>query len=213
MSRSTTAAAVLTASLAVASAAPSVANAAETQWKLDPDHSQVGFRVRHMMVSWARGHFEKFQGTLVLDEAAPERARIDVTIDAASVNTNVAKRDEHLRSTDFFDVTRFPTLTFKSKRVEARGDGRLDVLGDLTIRGVTKPVTLEVSDFGAPRKDPWGGTRRGATATARINRKDFGLVWNGVVEGGGVLVGDEVLLQLEIELIKVEAPAKGGSKT
>jgi polyisoprenoid-binding protein YceI len=190
------------ASLAAATLLPSAALAGGTTWTLDADHSQVGFRVRHMMVSWTQGRFQKFQGTVAYDDAQPELARFDITIDASSVDTNLAKRDEHLRSADFFDTAKHPTLTFKSRKVERAGEGKLKVAGDLTIRGVTRPVVLDVADIGPARNDPWGGTRRGATATTRISRKDFGLLWNGAVEGGGVLVGDEVLIQLEVELIK-----------
>ena len=199
------------AAASIAAAALIPATAAATTWTLDADHTEVGFRVRHMMVSWTKGHFQKFQGTIAYDDAHPEQTRVDIDIDTASVDTNLAKRDEHLRSADFFDVAKYPRMTFKSTKVERAGEGKLKVTGDLSLHGVTRPVVLEVSDIGPARNDPWGGVRRGATATARLHRKDFGLVWNGTLEGGGVLVGDEVLIQLDIELLKQQpAAAKAG---
>ena len=195
-----------TAAAAASLTLSSAALAAETTWRLDPDHSEVGFRVRHMMVSWTKGRFERFDGTLTLDDARPEQLRLDVTIDAGSVNTHLPKRDEHLRSADFFDVARYPSLRFVSRRVVPRENGRLSVIGDLSLRGVTREVVLEVTHLGRARRDPWGGTRRGATATAQLHRKDFGLVWNGALEGGGVLVGDEVTIQLEVELLQNPPP-------
>jgi polyisoprenoid-binding protein YceI len=192
------------ASIAAAALLPTTALAAPT-WTLDVDHSQVGFKVRHMMVSYSKGRFLRFQGTVLFDDAHPEDARIDVTIDAASIDTHLEKRDEHLRSADFLDVKNHPTLTFKSTKVKKVGEGRLEVLGNLTLRGVTRPVTLLVSDVDEARKDPWGGVRRGATATTRISRKDFGLTWNVPLETGGVVLGDEVHIQLDLELIQ-QAP-------
>ena len=197
MSRMMTAAA----SIAAAALLPATALAGAT-WTLDADHSQVGFKVRHMMVSYSKGSFQRFQGTILFDDARPEDARIEVTIDAASIDTRQEKRDEHLRSADFLDVKNHPTLTFKSTKVKKVGEGRLEVLGDLTLRGVTRPVTLAVNDVDEARKDPWGGVRRGATATTRISRKDFGLTWNMPLETGGVIVGDEVFIQLDLELIQ-----------
>ena len=175
--------------------------AAET-WSIDADHSSVGFTVRHMMVSNVKGSFGTFSGTVEVDEKDSAGSKVAVTIDAASINTGVAKRDEHLRSADFFDTARYPTMTYVSKKVEKSGKDRLKVYGDLTLRGVTRPVVLDVEGPTAAYRDPWGKTRRGASATAAINRRDFGLTWNKVIEAGGVLVGDEVKIILEMEFIR-----------
>ncbi len=175
--------------------------AAET-WSIDADHSSVGFTVRHMMVSNVKGSFGTFSGTVEVDEKDSAGSKVSVTIDAASINTGVAKRDEHLRSADFFDTARYPTMTYVSKKVEKSGKDRLKVYGDLTLRGVTRPVVLDVEGPTAAYRDPWGKTRRGASATAAINRRDFGLTWNKVIEAGGVLVGDEVKIILEMEFIR-----------
>lgn len=179
-----------------------------TTWTVDTTHTEIGFRVRHVMVSWTRGRFRAFSGTVTLDEAHPERSRIDVTIDAASVETGLAPRDEHLRSADFLDVERHPQITFRSTSVRRTGDGAFDVVGDLAIRGVVRPVTLEVEGLGPAIADPWGAIRRGARARGRVDRKEFGLVWNGALEAGGVLVGDEVRIELEVELIQAAQDAK-----
>lgn len=182
-----------------------------TSWTLDAAHTEIGFRVRHMMISWTKGRFGAFSGTVALDDAKPERSTIEVAIEAASVDTRMEQRDQHLRSADFFDVERFPRITFRSTAVRPAGAGAFQVLGDLTIRGVTRPVTLEVEGLGPAYKDPWGGVRRGAQARATIDRKDFGLVWNGVLEAGGVLVGDEVRIELEVELIQAAGEAKAAA--
>ncbi len=173
-----------------------------TTWNIDPDHSNIGFKVRHLMVSNVRGSFEKNSGVVDINEKDITKSKVQVSIDTASVNTNVKKRDEHLRSADFFDVAKFPTMTFVSKKVAANGKDKLKVTGDLTLHGVTKEVVLDVEGPSAESKDPWGNIRRGATATTKINRKDFGLVWNANLETGGVVVGDEVIITLEIEMIK-----------
>jgi polyisoprenoid-binding protein YceI len=185
-----------------ASVAPAAVptSAEATRWTIDQDHSDVGFRVRHMMVSYAKGRFTRFSGTVLFDDERPEETRIDVEIDAASIDTNQDKRDEHLRSADFFDVQQYPALTFRSGKVEKAADGKLKISGDLTIRGVTRPVVLDLSELAPAAKDPWGGTRRGASASTRISRKQFGLNWNSTLEAGGVLVGDEVEIHLDIEL-------------
>lgn len=173
-----------------------------TKWVIDTGHSEVGFRVRHMMVSWTRGKFDRFEGTLELDGQDVTRSKLDVRIEAASINTNLADRDAHLRSADFFDAGNFPHLHFTSQKIEQANDGGLQVFGQLEIRGVKKTVTLEVEPLAPAAKDPWGGTRRGTRATARLSRKEFGLNWNAALELGGVLVGDEVEITLEIELIQ-----------
>ncbi|AJE03137.1 YceI family protein [Geobacter pickeringii] len=187
----------------IALALPAVAPAAS--WNIDPDHSNVGFKVRHLMVSNVRGNFEKHSGTVEIDEKDITKSKVEVTIDTSSINTNVQKRDEHLRSADFFDVAKYPTMTFVSKKVARAGKDRLKVTGDLTLHGVTRQVVLDVEGPSKESKDPWGNIRRGATANTRINRKDFGLVWNKALESGGVVVGDEVTITLEIEMVKAQA--------
>lgn len=171
-------------------------------WAIDPDHSNVGFKVRHLMVSNVKGSFEKFSGTVQIDDRDITKSKVDVTIDTNSINTNVSKRDVHLRSGDFFDVAKYPTMTFTSKKVAKSGKDGLKVTGDLTLHGVTKEVTLDVEGLTGESKDPWGNIRKGATATTKINRKDFGLVYNAALETGGVAVGEEVAITLEIEMIK-----------
>ncbi|MDP1825162.1 MAG: YceI family protein [Archangium sp.] len=173
-----------------------------TRWELDTVHSEVGFRVRHMMVSWTRGKFDRFAGTLELDGQDVTKSKIEVAIEAGSINTNAADRDAHLKSPDFFDAANFSHLKFTSQKVEQVSGGGLRVLGQLEIRGVKKAVALDVEPLTPAAKDPWGGTRRGTRATTKLSRKDFGLNWNAALELGGVLVGDEVEITLEIELIQ-----------
>jgi len=187
----------------IALALPVVAAAAT--WNIDPDHSNVGFKVRHLMVSNVKGSFEKIAGTVEIDDKDITKSKVEVSIDTNSINTNVKKRDEHLRSADFFDVAKFPTMTFASKKVAKAGKDKLKVTGDLTLHGVTKEVVLDVEGPSKESKDPWGNFRRGVTATTKINRKDFGLVWNKALETGGVAVGEEVNIILEIEMIKAVA--------
>ncbi|GAB7025587.1 YceI family protein [Geotalea toluenoxydans] len=183
----------------IALSLPAIASA--SSWKIDADHSNMGFKVRHLMVSNVKGSFEKVAGVLELDDKDITKSKVDVTIETASINTNAAKRDEHLRSADFFDVAKYPTMTFVSKKV-AKAGKNLKVTGNLTLHGVTRPVVLTVDPITKESKDPWGNLRRGTTATTTINRKDFGLVWNAGLETGGVAVGEEVAIILEIELIK-----------
>ncbi|HEX5773832.1 MAG TPA: YceI family protein [Geomobilimonas sp.] len=171
-------------------------------WTIDPDHSNIGFKVKHLMVSNVRGNFDKHTGVVDLNDKDITKSKVEVVIDTASINTNVQKRDEHLRSADFFDVAKYPTMTFVSKKVTKAGKDRLKVTGNLTLHGVTKEVVLEVESISKESKDPWGNIRRGTTATTKINRKDFGLVWNAALETGGVTVGDEITITLEIEMIK-----------
>jgi polyisoprenoid-binding protein YceI len=173
-----------------------------SHWDVDPVHSVVSFSVRHMMVSNVRGEFTKFTGALEGTGSDVTTAKINVTIDAASVSTREPKRDAHLMSPDFFDVAKFPTLTFVSKKIARAGDGKLKVTGDLTIHGITTEVVLEVEGPTPEMKDPWGGTRVGAHATTTISRKDFGLLWNKALEAGGVLVGDDVAISIDVELVK-----------
>jgi len=173
-----------------------------TRWTFDPVHSQIGFAVRHMMVSKTRGKFTKWDGTLDFDAARPENTTVAVEIDATSIDTNEPQRDAHLRSPDFFDVEKFPTLTFKSTKIERAGDG-FRVAGDLTIHGVTKPVVLD-ADFGGTVTDPYGNTRAGFSAKTAIDRKDYGLVWNMVLEAGGIAVADKIEISLEIEAVQAK---------
>jgi polyisoprenoid-binding protein YceI len=186
----------------IALALPLAASAAT--WNIDPDHSNIGFKVRHLMVSNVKGSFEKHTGSIDINDKDITKSKVEVTIDTNSINTNVQKRDEHLRSPDFFDVSKFPTMTFVSKKVAKAGKDKLKVTGDLTLHGVTKEVVLDVESLSKESKDPWGNFRRGTTATTKINRKDFGLVWNKALETGGVAVGEEVLITLEIEMIKAQ---------
>jgi polyisoprenoid-binding protein YceI len=185
--------AALALTIAAASTAPAVT------WTLDPNHTSVQFAVRHMMVSTVRGTFDKVTGTVEEDPADLGKSKVEATIDAASVDTRVAKRDEHLRSTDFLDVARYPTITFRSTRAEKLGDGHWKLFGDLTLHGVTKEVVLDVEGPTPPVKDPMGNLRAGVHATTTIDRKAFGLVWNRVLEGGGAVVGDDVAVVIDAE--------------
>jgi polyisoprenoid-binding protein YceI len=181
-------------------AAPAAAQS--TTWTIDSAHSLAEFTVRHMMVSNVKGAFAKMTGTANWDGRNLGTASVNVVIDAASVDTREPKRDAHLRSADFFDVEKFPTLTFKSAAIEAAGPGKARMTGDLTIRGVTKTVTFDVTGPTPEIKDQGGNSRIGASATTIINRKDFGLVWNRALDAGGVVVGDEVRISIEVELIR-----------
>lgn len=172
-----------------------------TKYQLDPAHSTASFSIKHMMIAKVHGGFEKMTGSMVLDTANPANSYVEAEIDARSINTREPQRDTHLRSPDFFDVEKFPTISFKSRSVEKTGDGLL-VLGDLTIHGVTKQVALEVEGPSAEMKDPWGHTKIGASATTKIKRKDFGLTWNAALEAGGFLVGDDVNITLEVQFVK-----------
>jgi polyisoprenoid-binding protein YceI len=175
-------------------------------WKIDPAHSQLLFTVRHLMVTNVRGEFDKFGGTVEFDEQHPEQSTVDVQIEAASINTKAADRDNHLRSADFLDVANYPTLHFVSKRIAVTGANHGKLIGDLTIRGVTKEVTLDV-EYSGSAKTPWGTTSAGFNAHTKINRKDWNLTWNAPLETGGVLVGDELNVSVELELTKIEQPA------
>lgn len=175
---------------------------AVTTWNIDPVHSVAEFKVKHMMISNVKGQFSGVSGTLSLDEADVTKSRIEASIPAASINTREEQRDAHLKSAEFFDVEKFPTLSFKSTRVARRGEGELAVEGDLTIHGVTRNVVFAVEGPTAPGKDPWGGTRIGLSATTKVNRKDYGLAWNATLETGGFLIGDEVTITLEVEFVK-----------
>jgi polyisoprenoid-binding protein YceI len=172
------------------------------QWIVDASHSNAGFSVRHMMITNVRGEFQKLEGTVTFDAANPEATQIEASIDVASINTRDPQRDGHLKSPDFLDAEKFPKLSFKSKSVKAKGKEHLTVTGDLTIRGVSKEVVLDVEGPSAPSTDPFGNVRVGATATTKIKRDEFGIVWNAALEAGGVLVGNDVNITIDISLIK-----------
>ena len=180
---------------------PATDNSPVPTWTLDASHSNVGFSVRHMMISNVRGELGQVAGTATYDAQRPELSRIEVKIDVASINTREEKRDAHLRSADFFDVANFPTMDFVSKAVNQRGD-KLSIVGDLTIRGTTKEVTLAIEEITPTFADPWGNLRVGASARTKIRRSDFGMKWNAALEAGGVLVGDEITIQIEAELMR-----------
>ena len=181
---------------------PMNAGTTSSTWNIDPAHSAAEFKVRHMMISYVKGKFSGLSGVLKLDETDYSRSTVEVSIPAASVSTVDEKLDAHLKNEDFFDVDKFPTLTFKSTGIRSTGGQDYEVTGDLTIRGVTNPVVLSVNDLSEPSKDPWGNQRIGLSGSAKVNRKDFGLVWNAPLEFGGVLVGDEVTITLDVQFIK-----------
>ncbi len=176
-----------------------------TNWQIDPAHSAAHFSVRHLMISNVRGEFNKLSGKVTLDPADLTRSTVEVSLDTSTVNTREPQRDEHLRSADFFDVANHPTITFRSKKIATSGPEQHQLTGDLTIRGVSREVTFDVEGPTPTVKDPWGNIRTGVVATAKINRKDFGLVWNALIEGGGVVVGDIVTITIEAELIQQAA--------
>ena len=175
---------------------------ATTTWNIDPVHSNAQFKVKHMMVSNVKGEFTAVTGKLELNDADITKSKVEASIDAATINTREAQRDAHLKSADFLDVDKFPVLTFTSTRVSKEGRLELAVEGDLSIHGVTRKVVFDVEGLSAPTKDPWGGTRIGLSATTRINRKDFGLIWNASLDAGGVVVGEEITITLDVEFIK-----------
>lgn len=186
------------------------AAAQSTTWAIDPAHSTAAFTVRHMMINNVRGEFSKLTGTLALDPKDVTRSTVEASIEAASVNTRVEARDNDLRSANFFDVARYPALSFKSTKVEQVSPGKLRVTGDLTMHGVTRSVVLDVDGPSPAIKDPWGNTRIGLSATTKINRKDWGLMYNKLLESGGMVVSEEVAIDLELEFVqKVPAPGKG----
>ena len=178
-------------------------------WQIDPAHSAVEFAVKHMMFSTVRGRFRDVKGTVELDAQNPANSRIDVEIAAASLDTGVADRDAHLRSADFFDVENFPAITFRSRHVEgvaAKEGDALRIVGDLTIRGKSVEVTVDAVYLGSG-KDPWGNVKAGAEATARIDRREFGLVWNQALETGGILVGNDIRIEIQVQAVKASAEA------
>jgi polyisoprenoid-binding protein YceI len=171
-------------------------------WEMDPAHSSFQFKVRHLTVSNVKGDFTKSRGVVMIDDQDITQLKVEVAVEATSVNTGHAQRDEHLRGPDFFDVTKYPTITFVSKKVMKADGDRFRVMGDLTLHGVTREITVDVEGLTPEVKDPRGNFRRGATATTKINRRDFGLTWNRVLDSGGLVVGDEVNIYLEVELIR-----------
>ncbi|MFI5371367.1 MAG: YceI family protein [Candidatus Eisenbacteria bacterium] len=173
----------------------------QTTWDIDLVHSNLGFSVRHLVISKVRGRFARWSGALTIDDLRPERSHVEVTIEAASIDTHEPQRDAHLRSADFLDTDQHPQITFRSTRLEKDGEDRHQLAGDLTIAGVTRPVLLEVESLGRTR-DPWGGERAGFTARTTIDRRDFGLTWNQALETGGVVVGEKVEISIEIEAVK-----------
>ena len=186
--------------LALMVAAPLAASA--DTWQIDPVHTTVGFTVRHMMISNVRGQFTKVAGTITAKDSDPASVKVEATIETSSIDTRSADRDADLKSANFLDVAKYPTMTFKSKKIEPAGTGKWKMVGDLTLHGVTKEVTLDVEGPTAPIKDPYGNTRAGASATTKINRKDFGLAWNKALEAGGAVVGDEVTVSIDVEAVK-----------
>jgi polyisoprenoid-binding protein YceI len=173
-------------------------------WNIDTSHSGINFSVRHMVVSKVRGRFAKFAGVIDLNEDDLTHSTLEATIDAASIDTGTPERDAHLRSADFFDAEAFPTLRYRSRRIEALSGDRYRVIGDLTIRDVTREVPLEV-EYGGRAVDPWGNERAGFSARASLERKEFGLAWNQVLEAGGVLVGERVDIDIELEVVSAAA--------
>ncbi|HEX3372163.1 MAG TPA: YceI family protein [Candidatus Acidoferrales bacterium] len=182
-------------------------NTQASRWTIDPAHTAAHFSVRHLMISNVRGEFTKITGTALIDPMNLAQSAVEVTIDAKSINTREPQRDDHLRSADFFDVANFPTLSFRSTGIEIQGGEELKLTGDLTIHGVTKEVTFDVEGPTPEIKDPWGNVRAGVTAATKISRKNFGLTFNALTDTGGVVVGDEVKITLEAELIRQADPA------
>ena len=185
------------------------AAAAGSTWQIDPQHSSAQFAVRHLGLSTVRGAFSKLSGTMLLDDQDITKSTIEVNIDANTVDTREPDRDKDLRSERFFDVAHFPTMAFKSKKVEQVAPGKLRVTGDLTIHGTTKEIVLDVDGLTAPAKDPWGNQRIAASATTKINRQDYGVKWNAKLDNGGVVVGDDVNITIDVEMIQ-KAAAKSG---
>jgi polyisoprenoid-binding protein YceI len=179
------------------------ANAARAEtWQIDPVHTNISFSAVHMMVSHVRGEFDKFNGSVSANGNDPSSVKIEATIDAASINTRSEMRDKDLKGPNFLDAAKYPTITFKSTKIEPSGDGKWKVTGDLTLHGVTKPVTLEVEGPTPEVKDPFGNTRRGASATTKINRQDFGITYNKALDSGGLVVSNEIAISIDVEAIK-----------
>ena len=179
----------------------------KTTYEIDPAHSSLQFSIRHLMVTNVRGSFKGVKGSVVYDPEAPSTSTVHAVIDAGTISTNDNERDTHVKGSDFLDIDRYPTIEFNSTSVKKTGATGLEIAGDLTVHGVTKPVTLTVDEVSPETKDPWGNTRIGASAKAKIKRSDFGLKWNAPLETGGVLVGDDVKLEFELEFVKAKTAA------
>jgi polyisoprenoid-binding protein YceI len=186
------------------------ASAASSAWQIDPAHSAAQFAVRHLAISTVRGAFSNVKGTVNFDDQDVTKSSVDVVIDVSTVDTREPNRDKDLRSDHFFDAEHYPTMAFKSTKVEQAGAGKLKVTGDLTIRGVTKRVVLDVDGPTSPVQDPWGNQRAAVNASTRVNRQDFGVKWNATMDNGGVVVGDDVTITIDVEMVK-QAPAKSGN--
>ncbi|MGA7106426.1 MAG: YceI family protein [Terracidiphilus sp.] len=182
--------------------ATTATNSVVTTWNVDPAHSAAEFKVKHMMISNVKGKFSGINGVLKLDEADPTRSTVEATVPVSTLNTGDEQRDGHLKGAEFFEVEKFPTFSFKSTEVGRTAPGEHAVVGELTLHGVTRTVSFAVEGPSEPGKDPWGNTKIGLSATARINRKDFGLSWNAALESGGVLVGEDVTISLDIQFVK-----------
>lgn len=176
------------------------AQAAEETWEIDSSHTAANFKIKHLMVSNVKGQVTGVKGSITMDNAAPEKMKIETTLDANSISTGDAKRDGHLKSAEFFETEKFPTWSFKSKKVSKAGKDAFKIVGDLTMHGITKEVTLENATFTSAVKDPWGNTKRGFSAKAKVQRKDFGISWNKTLDGGGVVVGETAEIEIEGEL-------------
>jgi polyisoprenoid-binding protein YceI len=184
-----------------AAAATATTNPSKTTWAIDPAHTSVEFSVRHLMITTVKGRFTDVKGTVISDDADLTQGQVDLTINVASIDTREAQRDTHLRSADFFETEKFPRMSFKGRRITDVSGDRFRLIGDLTIRDITREVTLDVTSNGRA-KDPWGGERAGFEATTKIKRSDFGLTWNQALETGGVVVGDEIKISIDAELVK-----------
>jgi polyisoprenoid-binding protein YceI len=178
------------------------AAAATSMWQIDPAHTAAGFAVKHLMISTVRGQFKGVTGTVNWEDQDITKSTVDVTIDANTVDTSEPQRDKDLKSDKFFDVGKYPTITFKSRKIEQVSAGKLKVTGDLTIHGVTKEAVLDVEGPTPPVKDPWGNSRVAVSATTKVNRQDYGVKWNANMDGGGVVVGDDVNITIDLEMIK-----------
>jgi polyisoprenoid-binding protein YceI len=176
--------------------------AAASTWTIDPAHTSAEFAVRHLMVSTVRGHMGRVSGTVTVDDADPTRSTVEATIDAKGIDTREPKRDDHLRGPDFLDTDKYPTITFKSKQIQRVDDTHYKITGDLTMHGVTREIVLDAEGSPTPMKDPFGNTKLGGVAKTRLNRQDFGIAWSKALDGGGVVVGDDVDVTIDVELTK-----------
>jgi Uncharacterized conserved protein len=172
----------------------------QTRWIIDPAHTNVEFSAKHLMITTVRGRISDVEGTIIADEQNPANSKVDVTLKAATLDTRIEQRDQHLRSADFLDVENFPTITFRSKRIDGSRE-EFKLYGDLTIRGTTREIVLDVT-FEGKQKDPWGGERVGFTAKGKLDRREFGLTWNQALEAGGVVVGNEIRVTIDIEAVR-----------